>query len=123
MSANYSICNNFLGSGEMKKGTLFWIKSSSARPITQFSIYRDEDEFILLPATKVQIISKTIDLNNNNITIVMMEEIPTVHDSKYITRKISVVGFRAEQLNSNNTQFLSSDQLSCTCFYTDNELC
>ncbi len=82
MSSEYKICNNYTHTKTLEWHTLFWIKSTSARSIEEFSAHKLDKEFVLLPGTKLKIINKTKN-NANKLHIVKLEEILVSRESKY----------------------------------------
>jgi hypothetical protein len=86
MSADPNVCDNFAGSGGLEWQTTFWITSTSARSISKFSAYESEDEFILLPGTKLLIVNRTINSVKKQI-VARIEEIAMFRESKYTTEQ------------------------------------
>lgn len=79
---------NFLKTDEFGKynGALYWIKSSSAKSIATFSNFPSEAESILLPATKLKVISKQLlPTYKGTVYEIHMEEIEANSDGKYTT--------------------------------------
>jgi hypothetical protein len=78
------VCKEFLNKHK-GTGTLFWINSTSAKFITQYSQFSAERESILLPGSKFKIVNKTIDPHNKNLIIAEMEEVISDPKGNYIT--------------------------------------
>jgi hypothetical protein len=93
MSRSDEVCNDFAKSVGDEKKTLFFIKSNSAKPVSKFTVFPSEQEYILLPGTQLKIINKTIDPNNKNLNIVRLKEIDMIRDGKYNTYKILMIHF------------------------------
>ena len=64
-------------------GVIYWINSFSAKDVTYLSNYKSEEESILLPATKLQVISKKMDVIYENLYTIELMEMASTSQSKY----------------------------------------
>jgi hypothetical protein len=76
-----SVCEDFAGNDPTQR-TIFYIKATSAKPIKDFSKFSSEAESLLLPGTKVKIISKKISPHDGGTHLVEVEEVANVPDGK-----------------------------------------
>ncbi len=68
----------------MDDGAYYQIKSFSARDISQFSRFPTEQESILLPATKLKVISKRLSSKYSGVYEFEMEEIDAASTGKSV---------------------------------------
>lgn len=68
--------------GFSSKRTLFIVSALSARPVAEFSIFPHEAESILLPATKLKVISNKPHLSDPKIQEITLEEVEIIPESK-----------------------------------------
>ncbi len=81
------MCEDFAQPMGIEKGVIFSFMATSATSIKAFSNFPGEDEYVLLPSTKMKIINKTIDPDNNDILLVTMEEVPILREGEHTTQK------------------------------------
>lgn len=93
LSSKLDACSKFLktSSGQKSNGVIYWVKSHSAQTIREFSEYPAEDEFILLPGTKLKLLKKIQNTTDSNITEVLMEELSPTASSKKTKEKARLI--------------------------------
>jgi hypothetical protein len=81
------MCEDFAQPTGDEKGVVFSFMATSATSIKAFSNFPGEEEYVLLPSTKMKITNKIIDPHNKNLLLVTMEEVPIVRNGEHTTEK------------------------------------
>ncbi|UJR36332.1 hypothetical protein I4U23_029060 [Adineta vaga] len=99
LSSDITVCMNFFGKDpyNIYYGTLYTIKSHSARSVQEFSLVPFESESILLPATKLKVIEQRSHPKYVKVYEIYLEEILT--DYKDPSNDINTESQSALQLN------------------------